>query len=156
MKKQCGYLNISSKFYYYNEENCTLYEGILRNTSFICISSLHACRWYSTRWYTNSHYTYLPHCNGGSVLFPGHMWSHTLCSLFDTQLHIPEEEVKKLYYGCFYILYVSLSNRVIRLTTPLLNYVVISGALLMYMSVFFGLIPTTKENIFKMQCLVSC
>ena len=46
--------------------------------------------------------------------------------------------------------------RVIRLTTPILNYVIISGSLLMYLSVFCGLIPAAhKESLFRAQCFVS-
>ena len=46
-------------------------------------------------------------------------------------------------------------NRVVRLTTPSLNYIIISGALLMYISVLIGLLPTTDQNVIKMQCIVS-
>ena len=35
------------------------------------------------------------------------------------------------------------------------NYVIISGALLMYVSVFFGLLPSTDQDIVRMQCIVS-
>ena len=46
--------------------------------------------------------------------------------------------------------------RVIRLTTPVLNYVIISGSLLMYLSVFCGLLPAAhKESVFRAQCFVS-
>ena len=54
-------------------------------------------------------------------------------------------------YCCIII----LINRVVRLTTPLLNYIIISGALLMYISVFIGLLPTIDQNVVKMQCIVS-
>jgi gamma-aminobutyric acid type B receptor len=44
--------------------------------------------------------------------------------------------------------------RVICLTTPLLSYIIISGALLMYLSVFLGLLPSTKKSVIQMQCNV--
>ena len=54
----------------------------------------------------------------------------------------------------FFVNEKSLFCRVIRLTTPVLNYVIIMGALLMYLSVFFGVLPSTEESIVRMQCLV--
>ena len=45
--------------------------------------------------------------------------------------------------------------RVIRLTSPTLNHIIIGGALLMYVSVIIEFIPSTKEAIIKAQCIVS-
>ena len=46
-------------------------------------------------------------------------------------------------------------HRVIRLTSPKLNYFSISGSILMYLSVFFQLLPTTHKTMFHSQCIVS-
>jgi gamma-aminobutyric acid type B receptor len=45
-------------------------------------------------------------------------------------------------------------TKVIRLTTPVLSYVIICGALLMYLSVFIGVLSTINETVIKMQCIV--
>ena len=44
--------------------------------------------------------------------------------------------------------------RIVRLTTPTLNYVIVGGSLLMYLSVFIGLLPAKQECLFMAQCLV--
>ena len=45
--------------------------------------------------------------------------------------------------------------RIIRLTSPVLSYVIVSGAVLMYLSVFIGFLPATHEPLFMAQCIVS-
>ena len=45
--------------------------------------------------------------------------------------------------------------RVIRLTTPKLNFLMVSGAVLMYLSVLIGLLPTVNRHVFHIQCTVS-
>ena len=60
----------------------------------------------------------------------------------------PSAELKKQTHYC-------TNYRVVRLTTPSLNYVIISGALLMYFSVFIGLLPRIEEAVIRMQCIVS-
>jgi gamma-aminobutyric acid type B receptor len=45
-------------------------------------------------------------------------------------------------------------KKVIRLTTPLLNYVIVCGAVFMYVSVFFGVLPTIERAVVQMQCIV--
>ena len=45
--------------------------------------------------------------------------------------------------------------RVIRLTSPYLNPFIVAGALLMYVSVFIGSLPTTDEDVVHAKCIVS-
>lgn len=45
--------------------------------------------------------------------------------------------------------------RVIRLTSPALNHVIIGGVLLMYVSVVIEFIPSTEEAVVKARCIVS-
>ncbi|CAI8045251.1 Gamma-aminobutyric acid type B receptor subunit 2 [Geodia barretti] len=45
-------------------------------------------------------------------------------------------------------------KKVIRLTTPLLNYIIVCGAIFMYVSVFFGVLPTIERAVVQMQCIV--
>ena len=45
--------------------------------------------------------------------------------------------------------------RVIRLTTPSLNFLIICGALLMYLSVLIKFAPSTEKGFIKAQCIVS-
>ena len=45
--------------------------------------------------------------------------------------------------------------RIVHLTTPTLNYIIVSGSLLMYLSVFIGLLPAKQRRLFRAQCLVS-
>ena len=49
----------------------------------------------------------------------------------------------------------TLNCRVIRLTSPKLNYLVIIGSVLMYLSVFIELLPTTQEAVYHSLCAVS-
>lgn len=46
-------------------------------------------------------------------------------------------------------------HRVIRLTSPTLNYIIIVGSVLMYISVIFEVLPTTQEEVFHFLCIVS-
>ena len=48
-----------------------------------------------------------------------------------------------------------LLYRLIRLTTPILNNLIAIGTILMYLSVFFGVMPTTKKDMFHAGCIVS-
>ena len=45
--------------------------------------------------------------------------------------------------------------RIVKLTSPKLNYLIIAGTITMYMSVLFYLIPTTSPSIAQLSCLVS-
>ena len=62
--------------------------------------------------------------------------------------------IKNFYFVSFSSLSCEYS-RVIRLTTPLLNYVIVGGAVFMYVSVFFGVLPTIQRAVVHMQCIVS-
>ena len=42
-----------------------------------------------------------------------------------------------------------------RLTSPKLNYVIILGSLLMYLSIIFQLVPTTSGMVTEAMCVVS-
>ena len=44
--------------------------------------------------------------------------------------------------------------RVVKLTSPNLNYVIIAGALLMFLSVYINLIPTINSRAVYAQCIV--
>jgi gamma-aminobutyric acid type B receptor len=55
---------------------------------------------------------------------------------------------------CFAFNFIFREKKVIRLTTPKLNFVIFSGAVLMYLSVFIGLLPTVDENVVHAQCTV--
>ena len=44
--------------------------------------------------------------------------------------------------------------RIVKMTSPNLNYVIVAGALLMFISVYIDLIPTTDSAIVYTQCIV--
>ena len=46
--------------------------------------------------------------------------------------------------------------RVIRLTSPNLNYFIIAGSYIMYTSIFIRLMPSTTETVNYFRCNVSC
>ena len=48
-----------------------------------------------------------------------------------------------------------LPYRVIKLTSPNLNYFLISGAVMMYSSVYIGVLYTTDETCAQVHCIVS-
>ena len=50
-----------------------------------------------------------------------------------------------------------LSNfcRIVKLTSPKLNYIIIAGAVLMYISTYFYLLPSTIEAVVQARCIVS-
>ena len=48
-----------------------------------------------------------------------------------------------------------LPYRVIKLTSPNLNYFLISGVVMMYSSVYIGLLYTTNETSVHVRCIVS-
>ncbi len=47
------------------------------------------------------------------------------------------------------------AHRIVRLTSPNLNYFILLGALLVYGTIFVYLIRTTNPQIFKIRCYVS-
>ena len=49
----------------------------------------------------------------------------------------------------------SLWYRVVRLSSPTLNFFIAVGAFMMYASIFFYLLPTDSEKIAKFHCVVS-
>jgi gamma-aminobutyric acid type B receptor len=55
---------------------------------------------------------------------------------------------------CFAFNFFFRNREIVRLTSPVLSYVIVSGAVLMYLSVFIGLLPATHETLFRAQCIV--
>lgn len=45
--------------------------------------------------------------------------------------------------------------RIVRLTSPNLNYLIVIGAILTYCTIFVYLIPTTNPDVYKIRCYVS-
>ena len=45
-------------------------------------------------------------------------------------------------------------HRTVKLSSPTLNYFIIGGAILMYVSIFFYLLPTKNEDVVKARCVV--
>ena len=48
-----------------------------------------------------------------------------------------------------------ISCRIVRMTSPNLNYFIAVGALLLYTSVYVGVLHTTDETAVKVHCIVS-
>ena len=48
-----------------------------------------------------------------------------------------------------------LSCRIIKLTSPNLNYTIGGGSIIMYSSIFFLLLPGTDEYSLNLRCFVS-
>ena len=46
------------------------------------------------------------------------------------------------------------SNRIVKLSSPNLNYLIIIGAMFMYLSVYFHLMPVTSANAVQARCIV--
>ena len=49
----------------------------------------------------------------------------------------------------------SFTCRAVKLSSPNLNYFIIAGAVLMYISIFISLLPFTDEDKVLGQCIVS-
>ena len=49
----------------------------------------------------------------------------------------------------------SLTCRIVKLTSPNLNYFTIAGTVLMYASTYFYLLPETSEPVIVARCIVS-
>ena len=49
----------------------------------------------------------------------------------------------------------SLKCRIVKLSSPKLNYFIIAGAVFMYCSVYIHLIPSTDEVVNQVRCVVS-
>ena len=64
--------------------------------------------------------------------------------------------VIKMFNLVLYIMSFVFICRIIRLTTPVLNNVILSGAFLIYIAVIFCVLPCTTKDIFLWtQCIVS-
>ena len=48
----------------------------------------------------------------------------------------------------------TLFHRVVKMASPNLNYVIIAGALLMFISVYINLIPTKDSAVVYAKCIV--
>ena len=57
---------------------------------------------------------------------------------------------------CLILLLINFSclYRTVRLSSPTLNYFIIAGAILMYASIFFYLLPTEDMTVVKARCVV--
>ena len=53
------------------------------------------------------------------------------------------------------ISFVQPTHRLIRLTSPKLNYIIGAGAVLLYLGIIIMVIPSTDPNIVKVLCNVS-
>ena len=53
------------------------------------------------------------------------------------------------------IIILSYINRVVKLSSPNLNYFIIVGAMLMYSSIYFYLLPVANKNALLASCIVS-
>ena len=51
--------------------------------------------------------------------------------------------------------YPSFTHRLVRLTSPSLNYVIIGGALIMYLSIILYVVPVTSQVATTAMCNVS-
>ena len=47
-----------------------------------------------------------------------------------------------------------LFDRLVKLTSPSLNYFIILGAVLMYASMIFAILPSVKEQVVQARCIV--
>jgi gamma-aminobutyric acid type B receptor len=56
---------------------------------------------------------------------------------------------------CFAFNFFFRNREIVRLTSPVLSYVIVSGAVLMYLSVIIGFLPVTHKQLFRAQCIVS-
>ena len=48
-----------------------------------------------------------------------------------------------------------ITHRVVQMTSPNLNYFIVGGALLMYISVYIDLTPSTDQDAVYTVCIVS-
>ena len=112
-------------------------------------------RWCSTRWYSHNKNTEASHCACCCLLCPSTVWGCFLRDFLHFQFPLPQFKVCRLLFSVMNALNaVCYHFRVIRLTTPVLSYVISSGAILMYLSVFVGILPTTDKTVVEMQCIV--
>ena len=54
-----------------------------------------------------------------------------------------------------FIFYVIFTHRLIKISSPKLNYFIIAGAMLMYASIYFYLLPVTRIAVVQARCIVS-
>ncbi len=47
-------------------------------------------------------------------------------------------------------------HRVVRLTSPVLNYLILAGISIIYVSIFFRVMPSTEYLVNAARCSVSC
>ena len=103
-------------------------------------------RWYSYRWIANCQ-----HCDCKSVNFhisnsAWYYWNSLHTGLHNFQLHLPTKKVTQYY--CYNIM-LNVFNicRVIRLSSPNLNYIIGIGAIMLYITIILLTISReTKET----------
>ena len=121
---------------------------------------LHKCRWKdSFRWHSNSHPEYLLHAHL-HYLWHCSGYRDRVCHCLPViQLHLQKQEVSlhssagHRAISCDCILYYLLC-RIVRLISPNLNYFIILGAILLYVSVAFFVFPTLDPFLVTFACHV--
>ena len=74
--------------------------------------------------------------------------------MLDLQHHISQPKVS--YYDNFiHIIIIVIIIRIVRLSSPTLNYFIIAGTIFMYASIFFFLLPANEMEVIVVRCVVS-
>ena len=75
---------------------------------------------------------------------------------FSEQESEEELKFKKTWHRCKILLYIIIPDfRIVRLTSPNLNYFILAGGITLYSSVFFRLFPSDSELYTHVRCNVS-
>ena len=160
--------------YIKNETNLTVYPSVshIINSRFYVhvtvvksqfIVTLLPLRWDPTGRNTYQHNSHLSPGVGYILRHSCNIWDFIHNSLSCVQLCLPQQKVgmqRKINQWVTYIhtltrTYPHSPRRIVRLTSPKLNYFIILGCYLIFISVFLGPIPTIDPRVFEAQCHVS-
>ncbi len=113
--------------------------------------------WNSSGWDRDYHCQYVPLSAGDNIQHSCCFWNSFHYCLPYIQFHTEEEKVSLYFdvYSCMLVQCISCNQRVIKLTSPNMNYFIILGAYILYMSIFIRVLPSIEESVNFARCIVS-
>ena len=119
----------------------------------ICI----ICRWDHLGWNHTEHHPYIWALAGNSIWYSSHNGTVFHNWMFNVQHPFSREKVGPIISTRKFIKFIIVIpsfHRIVKISSPSLNYFIILGAFLMYSSVYFFLIPSLNPVVVLTGCLV--
>lgn len=118
-------------------------------------------RWNHLGWNHIEHHPHIWAWAGNSIWYTSNNGIDFHYRLFNVQHHFSQEKVRSIISTEMVIILwqnsscYSFFHRIVKISSPSLNYFIILGAFLMYSSIYFFLVPSLNPVVVLTGCLVS-